>query len=193
MRLLLLRHGRTAANEARLYCGFSDPPLSDRGRAELMELRVQARYPDVHNLLKLTSGMRRTDETLRLLFDAVPDARISEFREMNFGRFEMCSYEELKNDADYQAWIMDATGAVSTPEGESSHGFQRRVRSAAEALCRDTLLVAHGGVIAALMTHWFPEEKRTLYQWQPDFGQGYEVKIESGEHSYRAIPKKLNR
>jgi len=37
-------------------------------------------------------------------------------------------------------------------------------------------MIAHGGVIAAIMEHLFPEEHKSRYQWQPQNGCGYAVK-----------------
>ena len=187
MKLVLLRHGRTAANEARLYCGATDVALSEAGRAQLMLRRERVRYPEVDGMLRVTSGMLRADETLRILFDAEPELRLPGLREMNFGRFEMHSYEQLKGDADYQKWIMDASGEVSTPGGESKRGFHLRVNAAFDALRQDALVVCHGGVIAARMGQLFPQENKNLYQWQPDSGLGYVLEEKGGAWSYTTI------
>lgn len=187
MRMVLLRHGRTAANDARLYCGATDVALSEAGRAQLLARRERVHYPEVDGLLRVTSGMLRADETLRILFGAEPELRLPGLREMNFGRFEMHSYEQLKEDADYQRWIMDASGEVSTPGGESKRDFQRRVNAAFDGLRRDALVVCHGGVIAARMEKLFPQENRNLYQWQPDSGLGYVLEERGGAWSYTTI------
>lgn len=187
MRLVLLRHGRTEANERRLYCGSSDVWLSAGGREELHMLKQCAMYPDTDGLLMITSGMRRTDETMRILFDRDPDLRMPDFREMDFGRFELRSYDELKNDPDYLAWITDETGEYPTPGGESSGSFKRRVFSALDSLDRDALILCHGGVIAALMQRLFPGEGKNMYQWQSGFGQGYTLYFDSDQIRYRTI------
>ena len=187
MRLVLLRHGRTAANEARLYCGATDVALSEAGRAQLILRRECVRYPEVDGLLRVTSGMLRADETLCILFGAEPELRLPGLREMNFGRFEMHSYEQLKGDTDYQRWIMDGTGEVSTPGGEAKNAFHRRVNAAFDGLRRDALVVCHGGVIAARMEKLFPQENRNLYQWQPDSGLGYVLEENGGIWSYTTI------
>jgi len=185
-----LRHGRTLANERRLYCGASDEPLCSRGREELLRLRNSGIYPDFTGLIKITSGMRRTDETLRILTDFQPDMRMPAFREMHFGRFEMHSYEELKDDPDYQAWIMDESGSLQTLGGESAAQFHERIFAAADALRQDALLVCHGGVIATLMQRWFPEEGKNMYQWQPDSGCGYEIlDTEDGKRYFSIVPE----
>ena len=38
MTVYLIRHGKTEANEKRLYCGSTDLPLSEKGREELNRL-----------------------------------------------------------------------------------------------------------------------------------------------------------
>ena len=186
MRLILLRHGKTEANERRLYCGSSDLPLCDAGRAELRGFCAERRI-DAAGLVRITSGMRRTDETLRLLFDAAPDRIETGFREIDFGAFEMLDYNQLKSDAVYQNWIADETGEIAPPGGESANAFRARVIAAAERLTEDSLIVTHGGVIAALMEYWFPEEGKNRWDWQPDCGCGYEVRLSGADRSYKPI------
>ena len=168
MRIYLIRHGKTEANEKRLYCGMTDIPLSETGKAEVQDLHY-----DVKNVRFLTSGMKRTDETLRLLFGDVPFETELRFREMDFGIFEMHSYEELKDTPEYQQWLTGDNEENVTPGGESGLGMQRRVLEAFSELRTDTCLVTHGGVIAAIMAASFPEEEKNRYQWQPKPGRGY--------------------
>ena len=186
MKLVLLRHGRTEANERRLYCGSSDPSLSDGGRAALSRLRAE-RPIDTAGLTRISSGMRRTDETLRLLFDAEPDRIERGLSEIDFGAFEMLDYEQLKAVEAYQSWIGDDTGELAPPGGEAANAFRARVIAAAERLTGDSLIVTHGGVIAALLEHWFPKEGKNRWDWQPDFGCGYEVILEESRRTYRPI------
>ena len=51
--------------------------------------------------------MKRTDETLQILFGTVPFEVDTRVREVNFGDVEMKSYEELKDDPAYQLWLTD--------------------------------------------------------------------------------------
>lgn len=171
MKLYLIRHGRTAANEAHLYCGSTDLPLSNAGRRELEDLR----YP-LENVRFLTSGMRRTEETLEILFGPVPHRAEPAFREVDFGKFELRSYEELKDDPDYQNWIAGDNERNTPPGGESGEAQARRVLSALRTLLeegQDTVLITHGGVIATIMAAQFPKEGKNRYQWQPRPGRGY--------------------
>ena len=43
--LVLVRHGYSLGNEKSLFSGWSDVPLTERGRRELRELRQVIRYP----------------------------------------------------------------------------------------------------------------------------------------------------
>ena len=54
MKIVLLRHGLTEANEKHLYCGSTDLPLSPAGRAALRRLEMPA--PGTRFI---SSGMRR--------------------------------------------------------------------------------------------------------------------------------------
>lgn len=179
MNIYLIRHGKTAANEQRLYCGSTDLSLSETGIAELKKLSYQ-----IENARFLTSGMKRTNETLKVLFGDVPFAEDTRFREVNFGLFEMHSYEELKDREDYQRWITGDNEANIPPEGESGQQMKQRVLKAFAEIKEDTVLVAHGGVIAAIMQHCFPDEGKNRYEWQPKNGCGY---LLSGG-AYRTIP-----
>ena len=101
MTIFLIRHGRTLANEQHLYCGSTDLPLSRAGR------EVLANRPpiDVGTAHFITSGMRRCNETLAILFGDVPYEVVRDFREIDFGAFEMKSYEMLKDEPAYQTWL----------------------------------------------------------------------------------------
>ena len=174
MKIVLIRHGMTEANRQHLYCGSTDLPLSEQGRDSLRASRLA--LPPVDRYL--TSGMRRCDETLRLLCGDVPRTVCRGFREIDFGAFEMRGYEELKDDPAYQAWLTGDNEANVPPGGESGSQMRRRVRRAFRRVCRqgrDALIVTHGGVIAAIMSDLFPGEGRSRYEWQPEPGRGYVI------------------
>lgn len=170
MTIYLIRHGKTEANERHLYCGSTDLPLSDPGREELKNLHY-----DIPNVRFLTSGMRRANETLELLFGDVEYDADPGFREVDFGAFEMRGYDELKDDPAYQLWLTGDNESNVPPSGESGAQMKQRVIAALESIREDTCIVAHGGVIAAIMAHLFPEEGKNRYQWQPKNGCGYAI------------------
>ncbi|MBQ8964780.1 MAG: histidine phosphatase family protein [Clostridia bacterium] len=180
--LVLLRHGMTEANERRIYCGSTDLPLSDDGRAMAREIAAQRPLPACE--LYVTSGMVRADETLEILTGHKADRVMPAFSEMDFGRFEMLGYETLRHDPDYQRWINDTGGGVPCPGGESTGAFRQRVRSGGNELLemqwKTALVVCHGGVIVNLMEGWFPLEARGFYEWQPAACKGWRVLFDHG-------------
>ncbi len=179
MTIYLIRHGKTRANEQHLYCGSTDLPLSDSGKEELCKLEYRichARF--------VSSGMRRTNETLKVLFGQVSFEIDPRFREVDFGIFEMGSYDLLKEDPDYQTWISGDNEANIPPKGESGLQMKKRVLEAFSEIQEDTVVVTHGGVIAAIMEYLFPHEGKNRYQWQPQPGHGYAVTAEG----YRLLP-----
>lgn len=184
--LYLIRHGQTAANEAHRYCGSTDLPLSETGTAKLHPL------PPIPGAVYSTSGMRRTNETLNLLFGTVPYQVLPQFREIDFGVFEMHTYEELKDRTDYQVWLTGDNEANIPPNGESGHQMTRRVLDGLTALRQQegtVVLITHGGVIAAIMADLFPSENRSRYSWQPHPGTGYRIDFsENNPVSYSQYP-----
>ena len=170
MTIYLIRHGKNEANEKHLYCGSTDLPLSEAGRTELLNIHY-----DIPNVRFLTSGMKRTNETLQILFGDVPYEADPRFREIDFGIFEMHSYEQLKDDPRYQEWISGDNNINIPPEGESGQQMRARVLEAFSEIREDTCIITHGGVIAVIMEHLFPEEEKNRYQWQPENGDGWRI------------------
>ena len=170
MTIYLIRHGKTSANEKHLYCGSTDLPLSVAGRQELQNIRY-----DIKSVRFITSGMKRTDETMRILFGDAPYKIDSRFREVDFGIFEMHSYDQLKATPEYQAWLAGDNESNVPPEGESGKQMKERVLSAFSEIQEDTCIITHGGVIAAIMQHLFPNEDKNRYDWQPQNGCGYVI------------------
>ena len=186
MKILLIRHGKTVANEQHLYCGSTDLPLSEAGRRELAGKHLlppeSCRY--------LSSGMLRANETLELLFGAVEYEIAPGFREVDFGRFELGSYEQLKEDPDYLAWITGDNMANTPPGGESGNAMTERVLAAFEEIAargHNAVIVTHGGVIAAIMAALFPEENKNRYQWQSANGGGYLLTRKAGTWEYETV------
>ena len=170
MTIYLIRHGKTEANEKHLYCGSTDLSLSVAGREELQNIRY-----DINNVRFITSGMKRTNETLQTLFGDVPYEVDERFREVDFGIFEMHSYDQLKDTEEYQVWLNGDNEANIPPQGESGNQMKTRVLNAYSEIKEDTSIITHGGVIASIMEHLFPNEGKNRYQWQPKPGAGWIV------------------
>ena len=194
MKITLIRHGMTEANEKHLYCGSTDIPLSEAGKEQLIALRKEGGYPEYHDGIYITSGLKRCRETLEILYGDVGSVTEPDLQEMDFGVFEMHSYEELKTREDYQDWITGDNEMNVTPGGESGKIMTERVLKAFDRIRtkgRNCVIITHGGVIAAVMAYCFPEEEKNRYEWQPGFGKGYEVMIDGECMVYHPIMQGL--
>lgn len=177
MKIHLIRHGKTTANEQKLYCGITDIGLCKNGIDELYKLRKSITYP--LGELYCTSGLKRTNETLEFIYNKKPNFVLEDFQEFNFGDFEMKSYEELKDNSEYQNWLNDYENYV-LPKGESKAIFENRVLNGYKKLLEfqcDVVLVCHGGVIATIMNSVFRNEKN-FYEWQPSYARGYTIEVD---------------
>lgn len=206
-KIYFIRHGITEGNKNRWFYGAADLPLAEEGREQLLHLKEQGVYPVLpDNAQYLTSCLKRTEETLRLLYGDVPHTKIPELNEMDFGEYECKDFEELKEDPVFLEWGYDTTGDAVLPGGESRNRFNSRVIEGAKEVValhrlkelsvrhngRDavTMVVCHGGVISAVMQYFFPGEKRTMWDWIPEPGSGYELEMKDGEPaSARVIGK----
>lgn len=189
MKLTMIRHGITEGNLRRLYYGSTDLELLPQGLEELEKLRLAGGYPSAAHYY--TSGMRRTEQTFAALFGDMPHGILPEFREMDFGDFEMRSYEQMKDDPAYQAWITGDVEANVCPGGESGNQVTERSLAGVRKLLEqgeDAVVVTHGGVIGGLMQAWFPVEYGR-YTYTPKPGTGFTVEFENGKPlRYENIP-----
>lgn len=193
----LIRHGITEGNQKRLYYGAADIPLAEEGVKELKSLVQQGIYPQVQSGDFYTTGMIRTEQTLELIYGKQSHSHIEELREMNFGDFEMKSYEDLKDIPAYIEWAGDKTGNLKSPGGESINSFGKRIHGGLKALIgkhrlrelsvrhsgKDaiSIMVCHGGTIATIMEARFCGEREHFYKWIPDPGHGYTLNMKEGE------------
>ncbi len=179
MELYLLRHGRTEANEKRVYCGATDLHLSPGGEAELRALAASRPLPAFD--IVADTGMYRTKETADILCSG-ERVTLPGLQEMNFGLFERKAYETLRFDPYYLQWITDESGDCSCPWGESRNSFYARVRDTFATFLSKldgsrVCIVCHGGTICAIMDA-FCTEKRGFYDWQPAFGHGWRCRLD---------------
>ena len=100
------------------------------------------------------------------------------------GIFEGKTYEELKDRAEYQAWL-DSGGTIAFPEGEEQKEFRSRcVRGMlcqVDRLCEENVenaaFVVHGGTIMAVLEQ-LAEDQKDFYYWQVENGGGYRMLVD---------------
>lgn len=195
--ICLIRHGITEGNKHKLYYGHADIDLAEEGIEELKALAESGLYPDGEDADFYTTDLKRTHQTLKLLYGEREYQQMESLKEINFGAFEMKSYSELKGLEEYQIWLKNPKGELAPPEGESVAGFYSRIAKGFEDLKNRhalkelsmrhsgkvplSIVVCHGGTISAIMENVFPGEKDNFYQWIPDPGHGYMLTLEDGK------------
>ena len=175
MKLTLLRHGETDGSRRDLYYGAADIPALPESLAALHE--NAAAYPRAKRYY--TSGLLRTEQTLEAIYGPVAHQQLPGLREMDFGDFEMRSYDQLKDDPAFQHWITDSEH-LPCPNGESAPQTTARNLKAMETVLAedsDAVCVIHGGVIAGFMMTWFGGLR---VDWYRKAGTGYQVTFENG-------------
>lgn len=173
MEFILVRHGKTEYNERRQYCGALDPDLSDLGRQELEHSAIKTYLEEHTPDMVFCSPMRRTLQTAAILLDGrdVPLVAVPELREIDFGDFEGRSYEEMKDDPAYTAWL-DTNCEGPIPGGDFPESFRDDVEVCFESLmetCRTerverALIVSHGGVLGTILER-FAEPEKHWYEY----------------------------
>ena len=180
MKYILIRHGKTRGNLERRYTGCkTDEELCPEGIAQL----TARRYPDVDCVF--ASSMKRCIQTAGIIHPEKPVCIVDGFRECDFGDFEGCNYEELRDNPAYQAWI-DSNGELPFPGGESRQQFSGRCVRAFKAVVAglpegDYAFVVHGGTIMAVMEHF---AGGSYYDFQVQNGRGF---ILNGDGSYEVL------
>ena len=174
-KILLARHAATGAEYQGRFIGSSDVPLAASGPAEVARLaQVVAPFAPA---VTFCSPLLRARQTMELLAGAI-DIGVSheerDLREINFGRWEKMSFAEIAAaDAElvkrWSAWSPD----FAFPEGEAVAAFLARTGAVAVQLAarpeESILVVAHGGVVRALLCHLLklPPQHYLLFDIKP--------------------------
>ncbi len=174
-KLLLARHASTGIEFQGRFIGASDITLPESGPAEVARLAgVVAPFAPA---VTFCSPLLRARQTTELLARQAGIGAIHEdqdLREIDFGRWERLNFAEIaKGDSElvkrWSAWDENFT----FPEGEAIADFLARTGAAAARLAarpeETILVVAHGGVVRALLCHFLklPPRHYLLFDIKP--------------------------
>lgn len=159
MKFILVRHGETQWNISRKFGGHTDIPLNEIG---IKQAKAAGKKLKKENIDKVyCSDLSRAVSTLEAIMHHhdLPITYKKELREMNFGKWEGLTYDEILKGYPKEAdrWVKDYTN-VACLEGESLQMFYDRISKAfdvikSEAQPQDTvLIVAHSGVVKGILT-----------------------------------------
>src|SRR6266851_2606676 len=162
-RIILVRHGETEAQSSIRYYGRTDVRLSELGRRQMAataDALCEHRFQSV-----FASSLSRAVEGARIIAGAQAEIfQLEELVEIDFGNFEGLTREEIaeKYPVDFERWQNQRlNGDYAYPGGESRGAFSARIATGWLRMLglwkqqgsgnADALLVAHRGVIRALM------------------------------------------
>jgi broad specificity phosphatase PhoE len=164
-KILVIRHGATDWNEAKLIQGRTDRPLSKTGRDRIKAMRLPDDWVGANCL---SSPLQRAIETARLLgLDPKSDSRLIE---MAWGEWEGKSVRDLRATYGPEFDANEALGLdFRPPGGESPRDVQNRLRRLLSEVQTRSIFVTHKGVLRALyalsigwdMTRDAPQELRS--------------------------------
>jgi len=152
-RIVMIRHGETEGESSIRYHGSGDVPLSDEGRRQVRRSASELAHEPID--LIVSSPLRRAFEGAQLLAGSGTIRLEPDFCEVDFGRWEGMTAEEIQasDPVLYQDWQAGAEGFLF-PGGESRARFRERVHRGLDRLVRGAethvLLVSHKGVIGAI-------------------------------------------
>lgn len=178
--LYLFRHGITKGNLNAQYIGHTDLPLTTDSISQLKSIRAEEHYPKASAVF--SSPLKRCKDSAGIMFDN-NIIIIDDFIEYNFGEFEGCTAEDLKDNEDFKSWLHGDMYS-KPPYGESNAEFAQRVCAAFEKVidgCIKTatdnaVIVGHAGVLMTILScYGLPEAP--MAHWQMDPGYGYKLRV----------------
>lgn len=157
MDLYFIRHSESTGNGQGRFLGWSDHPLTARGRAQAEA--AGARLAALGPMPVLCSDLPRADETARIVaarwgVPVEPDAR---WREIGSGSLEGLPWDALAADAALAAAYEADPFHTAAPGGESAAVMaERAVAAFTGALARPEprlVVVTHDGPLRAVFAH----------------------------------------
>jgi probable phosphoglycerate mutase len=145
--LILVRHGESTWNAEHRLQGQLDPPLSEAGRAQAVELRPLVERLGIAPDRVIVSDLSRARETAELL-GLEPGIVDPRWREIDVGEWGGKTAAEV--DAESDELTNWRGGSRTAPDGETWEAFMARVGDAVEELVTaggPWLVVCHGGCI----------------------------------------------
>lgn len=152
-RIVLVRHGETEGESSIRFHGSRDVALADAGRVQMRAV-AGALGREVFGTVA-ASPLRRSWQSAWIASRGTSVSLVPEFREVDFGRWEGMTREEIQASDPilYEDWQKGGEG-FEYPGGEARADFRARVLVGLDKLqagdARSALLVLHKGVIRVI-------------------------------------------
>lgn len=173
VRLILIRHGKTDYSSENRYCGFSEPPLNNKGIWQAKKLA--AKLKDIRIDKVYSSDLVRSYQTAKIIFGNNSIEKVADLREINFGLFEGLKYEQIigKYPKLYRDWV-DNPEKVKIPNGEGLGDLSKRVEQRLSFILsqhkdRTLAVVTHSGPIRIVLCKALKFDLKMFWQIEQQF------------------------
>ncbi len=156
MEIVLIRHTRTAVDRG-FIAGWTEVPLAESFPAEAE--MILAHVGKLPGDCLISSPSERCVALARLIGTPRIDER---FREVNFGQWEGCRWDDIAHE-ELTPW-MENFVTEAPPEGESARDLAERVQAGLESLDSSisrVIVIAHAGTLRTAAAYFLglPLEK----------------------------------
>jgi probable phosphoglycerate mutase len=169
--VFLVRHGETEWSRSGRHTGWTDVPLTERGREEARRLAPLIRSQRIG--AAFVSPLRRARETAELI--GIQDARVdADLREWDYGGYEGITTAEIQRTR--PGWFLFDDGVAPGPPDHPGETPEQvgtradRMLAKVDAAFADAegcvVLVAHGHFLRVLTARWLglPPSGGALFQ-----------------------------
>lgn len=193
LRFIFVRHGETTGNSSIRFFGKTDVPLSDEGQEQMMAACEALRTEHFDAIF--TSPLCRTIEGARIIAGdrKIPLCQMKEFREIDFGRWEGLTLEEIeqKDPFLFAEWRKDFW-KIDYPEGERRDEFIKKVKNGIDKVLNNiskgtVLLVLHKGIMRTAIYYLLGTLDNLHANFQADLGSIHELERINGIWNYKKI------
>ncbi len=187
---VFVRHGLSEANISRTLVGFTDVPLSERGRLELEEIKKKDFYPKTD--MYFSSDLKRAKSTAQILFGDKGKINYREgFRELYFGSIEGLPFDELDFDDLFDEWYKD----IAVEGMESYDEFYNRIKTALDSVIDEVIegggdsftVVSHGCTMRMINVYLEGLDKTVFYTLKFKNASGFIAEIDYDEQERKIL------
>lgn len=168
-RLILVRHAEAEGNFKRIFHGWSDGEITEKGH--IQAAKVAERMKGMNIDILYSSSMKRALQTAGYISEVknLPIIRADKLKEINGGDWEGEMWDDLprKWPDEYHTWE-NAPHLHKMPNGETMAEFQRRLIDEIKYIIvinpgKNICIVTHGTAIKALLCFFKSVELEEMY------------------------------
>lgn len=188
MEIYLVRHTKVDVIPNTCY-GFSDVPLNSDFERDAG--RIKSLLPNPNSLAIYTSTLSRCTRLSNAINKNTIRLHDDRLKELNFGDWEMKTWDEVPSDA-FKTWQEDIA-LNRVPGGESFQDLQDRAISFWNEIVKEEpepiAIVTHGGIIRAYLAYFLGFPLRNAFRIKMDYGTVTKLSLVNGNTFVHYINK----